>query len=122
MVLPPIETCSVMLLRFTPEADRETISDVIESLQQGGIIIVESEGLESLDEDADKDNTKGEMPVVLGLTTTQKLLEHEAELMRLIKPCRTPHSHIPVLPEPFTRGNKEDFIKHEHKNADDYDV
>lgn len=118
MVLPPIETIPVMLLRFTPDADRETILDIIESLQQGGIIIVESEGL---DENADEDK-KAEIPVVLGLTTTQKLLEHEAELMRLRKPCRTNLSHVPVLPELFTRGNRADFIQHDLKHPEDYDA
>ena len=131
MVLPPIETCPVMLLRFTTDADLETIADAIDCLQKGGIIIVESEGLvddhagegkKQAKAQARRPSTPCTMPVVLGLTTTQKLLEHEAELVRLRKPVRTGLPHIPVLLEPFSRGNRADFLNHDHDNAEDYDA
>jgi len=151
MVLPPVETRPVMLLRFTPEVSFETISDVIDSLQNIGIIIVDSEGLNT---DEDEDNSihksqdkNAEKPednhlkptlsnistssnylfgddapqVVLGLSTTQKLLEHEAEMMRLVKPCRTLHRHIPIVMEHFNRASRSDFVNHSPSDDEDYD-
>lgn len=111
-------------MRFTPKASQDVIAIVIEALTQGGIIIVDSEGL--YDEDGklvpggSHDNDKHD--IVLGLTTTQHLLEHEAEIIRLVKPFRTAHRHIPIIMERFSSQAREDFIKIERENDDDYDA
>jgi len=124
MALPPIEKTPVMLLRFTPKASPNLIATVIESLTGGGIIIVESEGL--YDENGKiiiaGNGSARKSDVVLGLTTTQKLLEHEAEnIVKLVKPCRTSQRHMPLVMEPFSSLAREDFINIEHEHDGDYD-
>ena len=77
------------------------IEAVIAALTRGGsIIIVESEGSSS--QSPNSSGTSSKNAFILGLTTTQKLLEHEAEIIRLVKPCRTRHKHIPTIMERFT--------------------
>jgi len=122
MVLPPVAKTPVLLLRFTPNASQDAIETVIEALTRGGIIIVDSEGLydehgKIIVRDTSDDNTA----VVLGLTTTQKLLEHEAEIIRLVKPCKTAYEHIPIMMERFTSIARDDFVNIERENDDDYD-
>jgi len=114
MVLPPVATTPVMLMRFTPEAGRAVIETVIEALTKGGIIIIDSEGL--YDDDGNivgGGSSVGEesrSAVVLGLTTTQKLLENEAEVIRLAKPSRTSQRHIPFIMEHFSSQARQDFV------------
>jgi len=123
MVLPPVATRPVLLMRFTPKASQDVIATVIDALTRGGIIIVDSEGL--YDEDGKLiggSDGNGNNAVVLGLTTTQNLLEHEAEIIRLVKPSRTTHRHIPIIMEHFSSRAREDFIKIERENDDDYDA
>ncbi|KAL7544223.1 hypothetical protein ACHAWF_007603 [Thalassiosira exigua] len=155
MVLAAVESSPVLLLRFAPEAKRPTILAVVQALTEGGIVVVDSEGLNDADGDAvlgpsrgakdgrpsarpapkgargeekdvrpatdekkkkgngkkDRDRDCGCGAVVLGLTTTQKLLEHEAQIARLVKPRRTPHGHIPSVMDPFCDGRaRVDFV------------
>ncbi|KAL7543706.1 hypothetical protein ACHAXR_013200 [Thalassiosira sp. AJA248-18] len=131
MALPPVAKTPVLLMRFTPKASHEVIAAAIQALTEGGIIIVDSEGLHDENgklivggssDHGNNNNGKGSPVVVLGLTTTQGLLEHEAELLRISKPCGTSHRHIPTIMEPFSSGSaREDFINIKHVNDDDYD-
>ena len=133
MVLPAVESTPVLLMRFTPKAGPNIINKVIDACSQGGIIIVDSEGLHDENDSNGAGITKtsnkssssveDKGPVVLGLTTTQKLLEHEAQLIRLVKPMRTSHVHIQTIMEPFSAGDaRVDFINMKHDNEDDYDA
>lgn len=72
--LPPIESTSVILIRFTPKASKEEYVDLIkERLQEAHVEIV-----------ADEFDSDGN--VILGISTTQKELEIEAEHLSLSKP------------------------------------
>ena len=53
------------------------------------IIIITKEGGFDVDGDKRKLNSGAPEAVVLGLTTTQKLLENEAEIIKLVNSCRT---------------------------------
>ena len=114
MVLPDVKTNPVLLMRFTPNATPDLIIKVIERLSQCGIIVVTSEGIDDGDDDDKKTAPSGKhdpaRSVVLGLTTTQKLLETEAEILHLVKPSRTNYDHIPLIMEHFTVDAREDFI------------
>ena len=107
MVLPPIEKTPVLLMRFTPKASKIMIEAVIAALTRGGIIIVESEGSSS--QTSNSSGTSSKNAFILGLTTTQKLLEHEAEIIRLVKPRRTVHKHIPTVMDRFTTNARDNF-------------
>jgi len=103
--LPDVETSPLLYLRFTPKAPIELILDVAARLDNCGIIIVTAEGLD----DGDKPKLC-KASVVLGLTTTQKLLENEAEIIKLVKPCRTMDSNILQIMEHFSVDARDNFI------------
>ena len=107
MVLPSVESNPILLLRFTPKAKRDLIKNVIIRLAQSGIHVVESEGYEDTYDDSF--NTI-EKPVVLGLTSTQAAIEHEAQLVKMVKPSRTGNQQIPIVMEHFTTDARKDFI------------
>jgi hypothetical protein len=46
----------------------------------------------------------------LGLTTSQNLLENEAELVKTVKPSRTQNRQIPIIIERFTVESRDMFI------------
>ena len=135
MVLPPVETSSVLLMRFTHNTTEDIIETVMDALEQGGIIIIESEGGEQQQQQQQGNNTNNDNPTrtisssifdndssnafVIGLTTTQKLLEHEAEIIRLVKPCRTSHKHIPTIMDRFTTAARSDFIDIQQMKIDE---
>mmetsp|Transcript_11195 Transcript_11195/g.23869 ORF Transcript_11195/g.23869 Transcript_11195/m.23869 type:complete len:742 (-) Transcript_11195:790-3015(-) len=125
MVLPPVEKSPVLLIRFTPKASNAVIVAVIDALATGGMFVIESEGL--YDETGKiiatgrGNHNRRKDPVVLGLTTTQELLENEAETLKLVMPSRTSLSHIDKMMEPFSRKAKGDFVHMEHENDEDYD-
>lgn len=114
MVLPSVESNPVLLLRFTPKAKRDLIKNVITRLAQSGIHLVESEGYEDTNDDSF--NTI-EQPVVLGLTSTQAAIDHEAQLVKMVKPSRTGNKQIPIVMDHFTVDARQDFI-----NIDDSDI
>jgi hypothetical protein len=87
MVLASVESHPILLIQFTPKAKRDLIQLTIDRLAQAGIILVVSEGY--------KDGNGADKPVVLGLTTSQDLLENEAELVKTVKPSRTQNRQIP---------------------------
>lgn len=87
MVLASVESHPILLIRFTPKAKRDLIQLTIDRLAQAGIILVVSEGYE--------DGNGADKPVVLGLTTSQDLLENKAELVKTVKPSRTQNRQIP---------------------------
>ena len=72
MVLPPVETNPLLLMRFTAGATLDLIIAVRARLAQCGIVVVTEE--------------ESEDGFLLGLTTTQKELEAEAEHVQLVKP------------------------------------
>ena len=77
MVLPPVESSPVLLFRFTSKADKELIDAVNERLQEASLLVVTND-------------TASDGQVLLGLSTTQKEIEREAELVKLVKPTTTP--------------------------------
>jgi len=113
--LPEVEKTPILLMRFTSNATSEVIQTVIDSLTQGGIIIIKSEGICSVS--GNNNLSKDSSAFIIGLTTTQKLLEHEAEIIRLVKPCRTRHKHIPTIMERFTSAARADFISYERQES-----
>ena len=136
MVLPPVETSPVLLMRFTPNTTEDIIETVMDALEQGGIIIIESEGGEQQQQQQQgNNNTNNDNPTrtisssifdndssnafVIGLTTTQKLLEHEAEIIRLVKPCRTSHKHLPTIMDRFTTAARSDFVDIQQMKIDE---
>ena len=68
--LPPVESTPVLLIRFTEQADGDLISLVQNRLAEEGLKVIEAES---------------EDTVVIGITTTQKRLEVEAQAIRLLK-------------------------------------
>ena len=102
MVLASVESHPILLIWFTPKAKRDLIQLTIDRLAQAGIILVVSEGYE--------DGNGADKPVVLGLTTSQNLLENEAELVKTVKPSRTPNRQIPIIIEHFTVESRDMFI------------
>ena len=113
--LPEVEKTPILLMRFTSNATSDIIQTVIDALTQGGIIIIESEGECSVF--GNNNLSKDSSAFIIGLTTTQKLLEHEAEIIRLVKPCRTRHKHIPTIMERFTSAARADFISYERQES-----
>jgi len=115
--LPEVEKTPILLMRFTSNATSDIIQTVIDALTQGGIIIIESEGECSVSGNSNNNLSKDSSAFIIGLTTTQKLLEHEAEIIRLVKPCRTRHKHIPTIMERFTSAARADFISYERQES-----
>ena len=96
-MLPPVETTPILYLRFTSKAPNDLIVDVVARLKQVGIIIIPTEGIDHDDK-------------LLGLTTSQCLLENEAEIMKLVKPCRTNDVNIKQIMEHFSVAARDNFI------------
>ncbi len=88
--LPPVETTPILYIRFTSKAPTDLRNDVVARLKQVGIIIIPAEAAG-----------------VLGLTTTQSLLENEAEIVKLVKPCRT--NDVQIM-EHFSIAARDNFI------------
>ncbi|KAL7522355.1 hypothetical protein ACHAWX_007182 [Stephanocyclus meneghinianus] len=109
MVLPSVESNPILLVRFTKNAKPDLIHHTIGRLAHAGIVIVTSEGF-------DNEAALGEA-VVLGLTTTQTVLENEAELIKMVKPSRTQNDQIPVIMEHFTVDTRHDFVNIKHSDV-----
>lgn len=105
--LPPVETTPILYLRFTPNATKDLIVDIAARLNKVGIIITTTEGINNDDDVTDQKQHNG---VVLGLTTTQTLLENEAEIIKLVKPCRTNDVNIQQIMEHFSVAARDNFI------------
>ena len=108
MVLPPLTT-PVLLFRFTSKADEELIDAVKERLQEASLLVVTND-------------TTTDGQVLLGLSTTQKEIEREAELVKLVKPTTTPLIGFGsvatdgtlrnnAVHEHFTVAGKENFVR-----------
>lgn len=103
MVLPPVETTPLLLMRFAADAPQELIDAVRKRLERGGLIVVETE-------------TTPENQTILELTTTQAELVAEAENIRLMK--RTNATNVV---EYFTAETKGDFYKTDKGEWTEYD-
>ena len=109
MVLPPIETTPVVLLRFTSKADQDLVTFVKQRLAEGSIAVVTEE-------------RTSDGCTLLGLSTTQKELEREAELVKLVKPTTTALvGYAPdgegtfrnnAILEHFTVAARENFLRY----------
>lgn len=114
MVLPPVETTPVLLLRFTPKADDGIIKSATAALERGGIVVVAREG--------GGGGGSGGGCTVLGLTTTRGAIESEAEARRVVKRRKTGHGHAPFIMDRFTVRCREHFVNlKRERNDDDYD-
>eukprot|EP00978_Attheya_sp_CCMP212_P000692 scaffold1386_cov55-Attheya_sp.AAC.3 len=99
MVLGPVESHPVLMMRFRAGASPDLITCVKERLQVGGIRTITQE-----------DAPSGE--VILGLATTQEELEAEAESVHLMK--FTHDTHIMAV---FTVESRSQFL-----HVDDEDI
>eukprot|EP00804_Cyclotella_cryptica_P007400 CCRYP_002617-RA/>CCRYP_002617-RA protein AED:0.00 eAED:0.00 QI:635/-1/1/1/-1/1/1/1299/486 len=115
MVLPSVESIPILLLRFSQNAKSDLIHHTIGRLAHAGIVVVTSEGRDDDDDKAASCTTS--KAVVFGLTTTQAMLENEAELIGMVKPSRTQNDQIPIIMEHFTVDARDDFV-----NIQDSDV
>ena len=112
MVLPAIESSPVLLFRFTSKADEELVDAVKERLESAGLLIVTSD-------------TTSDGQSLLGLSATQKEVEREAELVKLVKPTTSAlvgfAASAPVVGdgtlrnnavhEHFTLAGRENFVR-----------
>jgi len=80
--LPPIEKTPILVLRFTPKATRALIDLVVQQLQQGGLVVLEKEEVDCHDK---QEGAKRSKVTALTITTTQEVLEEQAELAHFMK-------------------------------------
>lgn len=99
MVLPSIDSSPVLLFRFTSKADSGLIEAVKERLKGAGLLIVTTD-------------TTSDGQILLGLSTTQKDIEREAELVKLVKP--TTSALVGFAPAPVEGGTLRNNAVHEH--------
>ena len=103
MILPPVHTVPILIMRFNDHISYEVISLVKKRLQQRRVVIISE----------DKDDGQ----VVLGLTTSQETIEIEAERCDLLKPTLYSGKSIFLmdlegtkLMKPFIISEREKFL------------
>jgi len=107
------------MVRFTSKAPPDLIDFVKERLKEGGVLEVTREEC-------------GDDGVILGLTTSQRELEEQAESVKLVKPITSPMTGFGEeegILENFTVATREDFVGYpdcaffddKKNNSDEYD-
>lgn len=80
MVLPPVETTPVLVIRFAAKTSDRLIDLVKQRLKKGGLV-----SLQRIQQEQQEQQSKDDTRTLLRLTTTQQLLEETAEHIHLMK-------------------------------------
>jgi len=106
LILPPVETTPVLLMRFTKLAPPDLILFVKQRLSEEDIVVVCEEN----------DNNS---EVILGLSTKQHMLEMEAEHIKLVKPSTPDLTYMPkalqsidtfFVMESYSQKTRKDYL------------